>query len=93
LEKLIRVRILENEYLIKSDVDEEEVEKIARFVDDKLREIRDNTNGLSDKNIAILAAFDIASEYFQLQKDGSDMVRKLQERAEALNYQIDSVMG
>ena len=59
MEKVVRVRILENEYLIKSDVDIEEVERIARFVDDKLREIQSNTNGLSDKNTAILAAFDI----------------------------------
>ncbi len=92
MEKVVRVRILENEYLIKSDVDIEEVERIARFVDDKLREIQSNTNGLSDKNTAILAAFDIANEYFQLQKDGSDRLRKLQERVEALNCQIDSVI-
>ncbi len=92
MEKVVRVRILENEYLIKSDVDIEEVERIARFVDDKLREIQSNINGLSDKNTAILAAFDIANEYFQLQKDGSDRLRKLQERVEALNCQIDSVI-
>jgi cell division protein ZapA len=92
LEKVVRVRILENEYLIKSDVDIEEVERIARFVDDKLREIQSNTNGLSDKNTAILAAFDIANDYFQLQKDESDRLRKLQERVEALNCQIDSVI-
>lgn len=92
MEKVVRVRILENEYLIKSDVDIEEVERIARFVDDKLREIQSNTNGLSDKNTAILAAFDIANDYFQLQKDESDRLRKLQERVEALNCQIDSVI-
>ena len=92
MEKVVRVRILENEYLIKSDVDIEEVERIARFVDDKLREIQSSTNGLSDKNTAILAAFDIANDYFQLQKDESDRLRKLQERVEALNCQIDSVI-
>ena len=68
MEKLIRVRILDHEYLIKSDVDEVEIQEIARYVDNKLREIKSETNGLSEKNIAILAAFEIANEYFQVRK-------------------------
>jgi len=93
LEKLIRVRILDHEYVIKSDIAEVELQEIARYVDNKLREIKSETNGLSEKHIAILAAFDIANEYFQVQKKGVDTVRNIQKRAALLNNQIDSIVG
>ena len=91
MERPIKVKILDHEYLIRSDETEEYVQTIAQFVNEKLQEIRDNTQGLSEMKTAILAAFDIASEYFQLAKERNDVVMDFQRRARALNYQIDSV--
>ena len=91
MERPVRVRILDHEYLIKSDEDDEYVHNIARFVNDKFREIKENMEGLSDKRTAILAAFDIASDYFQLLKERDDLAKEVQRRARSLNLQIDSV--
>ena len=93
MEDLIKVRVFDYEYVIKSDEDEHVVQEIAKFVDSKMHEIKSNTKGLSEKNIAILAAFDIASEYFQIRRQkGTDLVINMQKRAEALNCQIDTVV-
>ena len=92
MEQPIRVRILDNEYLVRSDEDEELVHKIAQFVDQKFREVSDGALGLSENKTAILAAFHIASEYFQLLKERGDLLDDLQNRARAMNCQIDSVM-
>ena len=92
MEKPVRVRILDHEYLLKSDEDEEFVQQIAQFVNDKLKEIRNNTERLSEAKTAILAAFHIASDYFQLLKERDGLARDIQERARSLNYQIDSIM-
>lgn len=91
MEQPIKVKILDQEYLIKTNEDEEHVQRVAQFVNEKFREIKDNTEGLSEKKTAILAAFDVASEYFQLLKERNDVVMDFQRRARALNYQIDSV--
>jgi cell division protein ZapA len=91
LDRPIRVRILDQEYLIKSDEDEERVKEIARFVNEKFREIRDNTEGLSERKTAILAAFHIASDYFHLLREYEDFEKDIRRRVRALNYQIDSV--
>ena len=40
MEEPIRVRILDHEYLLRSDEDEKQVQEVAQFVDEKLREIR-----------------------------------------------------
>jgi cell division protein ZapA len=91
LEKPITVRILDQEYLIRTEEDEAKVQEIARFVSNKFREISTHTKGLSERKTAILAAFDIASDYFQLLKERDSVTTDIQKRARALNYQIDSV--
>ena len=93
MERPVRVKILDREYLIKSDEEDEYVQSIAKFVDDKFRAIRENTEGLSEGRMAILAAFDIASDYFQLLKEHDDFAKDIQQRARSLNFQIDSVTG
>ena len=93
MEKPIRVRILDQEYLIKSDESEEQVQEIAQFVNDKLREIRDHTDSFSEKKAALLAAFHIASDYFQELKNRDELEKDVQERARSLNYRIDSIVS
>jgi len=91
LEKPIRIKLLEHEYLIKSDENEEWVKNIAQYIHDKFGEIRENTEGLSETKTAIMAAFDIASEYFQLLKERDDLVENIERRAQTLNSHIDSI--
>lgn len=92
MEKPVTVTILGHEYRIKSDEDEEKVRDIARFVHDKFKAIIDSTDGLSERKTAILVAFDIASDYFQVLKERDGVTSDVQGRARALNQQLDSVM-
>ena len=91
MEKPIRIKLLEHEYLIKSDENEEWVKNIAQYIHDKFGEIKENTEGLSETKTAILAAFDIASEYFHLLKARDDLVENIEKRAQTLNSHIDSI--
>ena len=88
----VKIKILDQEYLIKSEEDSEQVYRIAEYVNEKLREIKDNTEGLSEKKAAILAALTIASEYFQLLKERDDLSATIRQRTKTLIYSIDSVM-
>lgn len=89
----VRVRILDQDYLVRSDGDEEEVRRIAQFVDDTFREIKESAEGLSERKTATLAAFHIASEYFQALRQREELVKEVQRRARHLNSQIDAVVG
>lgn len=91
--KTVKVRIFDHEYLVKSEEDDAQVSRIAEYVNEKLREIKDNDMELSEKKIVILAALNIASEYFQLLNERDELLAHLQQRTEALIYNIDSVMG
>ena len=89
----VKVRILDHDYLIKSDGDEEQLHRIAEYVNEKLKEVQDNTAGLSVKKAAILAALKIASDYFQLLKEQDDLLARIRQRTESLIDNIDSVMS
>ena len=91
MEQPVRVRILDHEYLIRSDEDELYVQRVAEFVDESFKKVRENTQGLSETKMAILAAFHIAGEYFQAEKDNHKLKNEIQKRAQALNKQIDSM--
>ena len=90
MEKPVRIRILDHEYLLRSDEDESVVQKIAQFVNHKLDEIRTGAENLTESKAAILAAFYIASDYFQLRKERDEAAKNFDERLRSLNVQIDS---
>ena len=89
----VRVEILGREYTIRSDEGEERVKKIAEYVDEKLKKISESTRTTSTLNAAILAAMDIANEYFQVldgQDDLSRKVKKIEQESGRLVEMIDS---
>ena len=86
MENPIRIRILDNEYLLRSDEDPEQVSEIA-----KLDEVRKNSDKLSEGKTAILAAFDIASDYLRLLRARDILLRDVQDRCRVMNRQIELV--
>jgi cell division protein ZapA len=91
--RAVKVKILDNEYLVRSEEDEGQVQRIAEYVSQKLSEVRDNTDGLSEKKAAILAALNIASDFLHLRKEHDELLANLRQRARTLIGNIDSVIG
>jgi cell division protein ZapA len=93
LANITKITILGHEYLIKSDEKSEQVQEVADFVNGKFEEMREGMEGLSERKTAILAAFHIANDYFQLRREQRDFLAEYRRRSEALIDQIDSVLG
>ena len=91
--KQIKVKIYDQEYTIKSEENEDQLNRIADYVNDKLREIEANTKGLSEKKMAILVALNIASEYFQAMREREELSLNVRQRTKSLINHIDSAMG
>jgi len=94
LDKPIKIKILDNEYLIKgkgNDIDN--VYRIADYVNEKLKETDENSNGLSEKKAAILTALNIAGEYFQALKERDELQKKIQEKTKSLVLSINDNLG
>ena len=69
METKVKVRIYGQDYTIAGDRDEETIRDIAAYVDGKMKEIGRNFTSMSAQgSLAVLAAVNVADEYFQAQE-------------------------
>jgi len=64
----VAVRILGQEYRIRSDADEASVQRIAELVDATMARIRARTRTVDSLDLAILAALNLASDLLALRE-------------------------
>jgi cell division protein ZapA (FtsZ GTPase activity inhibitor) len=86
----VKLKIRDHEYLVKSDGNEEEILRIAEYVNARIQEA--SGEGLSEKKTAVLAALYIASDFFQALKEKDAVLARTRRQAEALIRHIDTVM-
>ena len=78
----VKVQIFGQSYAIRGDLDEEYVQKLAAYVDEKMRAIADATAIVDTQKLAVLAALAIADELHSTQKERGDREELLREQAE-----------
>lgn len=83
--KTIEVQILGQNYSIKVDEDEVYVKSLARYVDEKLREIYNTTPTVKQLKAAIMASLNIADELFKLRAKQEELDRLIEEKTKILS--------
>lgn len=91
-EQTIRVEIYNQTYSIRSDGDNEYIQKLAEYVDRKMREISSGTFTVDSLKVAILAALHIADEYHQLQEAQYHSDMQLAARSAECAEMLDRVL-
>ena len=76
------VQIFGQTYSIRGELDEKYVQKLARYVDEKMSAIADSTTTVDTQKVAVLAALAIADELHNMQRDRSDHEELMREQAE-----------
>lgn len=69
MKKTFELSILDHKFVFRSDNDEKQVKKIADYVNKKMHEIVESNKAISTANVAILAALNIADEYYKVRED------------------------
>ena len=93
MDQKVKIKIKDREYAIKSPDDKEQILKVAAYVDKKLKEISDFKKELSEDRTAILAALDIAGDYFQLIKEKEDLLAEISNRSQSLIKTLNMVIN
>ena len=88
----IDVEIFGQTYKIKGDADREHIKRLAKFVDDKMREIVEATSTVDTMKVAILASLNIADEYFQLKKDLELVEKETRRKVEKYQDSLDEII-
>lgn len=69
-----KVQILNDEYIIRGKEEVLHIEEVAQYVDLQMKHIALNDPTLSPKNIAVLAAVNIADDFLKLQRDYDELI-------------------
>jgi cell division protein ZapA len=90
VERLIEVNIFGHDYTVKTDADAEYIQKIASYVDEKMGEILRSTKTVSTLNVAILAALNIADDFFKEVQKRQELIAEVEHRSEEVVKTIDN---
>ena len=84
----ISVNIFGSEYALKTDQSQEYITEIAKYVDQKMKEI-DKTQTINSKfKIAILAALNITDELYQEKQYRDRLFNQMNEESKQLNRSL-----
>ena len=87
MKPVVEVNILEQKLLVKSQEGEEYVKRVADYLNSKIEEVKKNSKAVSTLNVALLAAMNIADDYFETK----ERLVKLEGRAKELSKLIDKL--
>ena len=86
----IKISIFGQEYSVKAPADPEYIKKIAKYVDEKMREVQSGfSTTQSSTRIAILSAMNITDELFNAKKKGDSDNNEVEEKITSLIELID----
>jgi cell division protein ZapA len=77
-----KVELFGQTYSIQGDLDATYVQKLAKYVDEKMHVIADATRTIDTQKVAVLAALAIADELHSSQREIGDREEMLKEQAE-----------
>ena len=80
--KPTKVEIYGQAYSIGGDLEEKYVEKLAGYVDEKMRAVAEATQTVDSVKIAVLTALALADELHTLREERGDHEERLREQAE-----------
>jgi cell division protein ZapA len=85
----VRVAIFGQTYTIKGDASPDYIEELAAYINDKMEDICGRSSTINPTQAAILAAMNIADEYFQLKNSGTPDSGIIEEKTRALISMLD----
>ena len=90
--KSVSVEIFGQKYPIRSTLDAGYVNRLAAFVDEKIRAAGESTSSGDAQRLAVLAALNIADELFRCRESTRARDGSLAERAEELERLLDKAL-
>jgi len=90
---VVEIEILGRRYALRSDRPPEHLRTVAAYVDGKLRELSGGRPASVQRDHAILAALNIASELFHLKRQGTQLTRSLDASMSSLVALIDEAVN
>ncbi len=87
------VKIFNQTYQVSSGGDPEYVKQLARYVDKVMTEVSEKTSAVDSLKVAVLAALNIADEWFSAQHQLETLDDTVTEKSEEMITLLDPLVG
>ena len=88
----IRVVIYDQEYFMRGDLNQEYIQKLADYVDAKMRTIAERTRTVDTLRVAMLAALNVADEYHQLKARYEEAAQQMDQKVGKYTNALDEIL-
>lgn len=92
-ERSIEIKVFGQTYTVKTDAEEDHIQEVAKYVNEKMSEVLKNTRSVSTLNVAILTALNIADDLLKEREKRTAILREIEVRSKDLAEKIDIKIG
>jgi cell division protein ZapA len=88
-ERSVEIKVFGQTYTVKTDAEEDHIQEVARYVNEKIDEVLKKTRSVSTLNVAILTALNIADDLLREKEKRMVLLREIEKKSEDLAEKID----
>ena len=88
-ERLVEIKVFGQTYTVKTDAEEEYIQEVAKYVNEKMEEVLRKTKSVSTLNVAILTALNIADDLLKEKEKRTALRREVEAKSKDLVEKID----
>ena|SRR4030065_183542 len=92
-ERLVEIKVFGQTYTVKTDAEEDYIQEVAKYVNEKMDEVLKKTKSVSSLNVAILTALNIADDLLKEKEKRITLLREIGEKSKDLVKKIDIKIG
>ncbi len=92
-ERLVEIKVFGQTYTVKTDAEEDYIQEVAKYVNEKIQEVLKKTKSVSTLNVAILTALNIADDLLREREKRIALVREVETKSKDLVEKIDIRIG
>ncbi len=92
-ERVVEINVFGQAFSVKSEDDEDHIQAVARYVNEKMEEILKKTRSVSTLNVAILTALNIADDLLKEREQRKALLREVEVKSRDLIEKIEMRMA
>jgi cell division protein ZapA len=90
---LVEIKVFGQTYTVKTDAEEDHIQEVARYVNEKMDEVLKKTRSVSTLNVAILTALNIADDLLKEKEKRVALLKEIEMKSKDLAEKIDLRLG
>jgi len=93
MQEPVQIEVLGQKFTLKGNYDTEYVERVEKYINDKIQEVQTQTVAISTHNLLILVALNLADECFKKEEELAELKKNVEGTAERLIDILDATIS